>query len=65
VVFSGRPEPIATPVYRRPQLPTGMPIAGPAIVEQADTTTVIEPGQTAVLDAAQNLVVTLGGSARP
>jgi len=63
VVFSGRPEPIPTPVYRRQQLPTGVPIVGPAIVEQADTTTVIDPGQTAVLDEAQNLVLTLGGTA--
>lgn len=48
------------PVYDRSKLPTDMPIGGPAIVEQLDCTTVIEPGQRAMADRLGNLVITLG-----
>ncbi len=34
-------------------------IQGPAIVEQADTTTVIEPGMTGRIDAYDNILVEL------
>ena len=33
-----------TPIYRREHLPAGATLTGPAIVEQLDATTVIEPG---------------------
>jgi N-methylhydantoinase A len=46
-----------TPVYDRARLAPGMTIAGPAIVEQADTTSVIEPGMTARIDARRNILV--------
>ncbi len=49
-----------TPVYRREWLPLDAVIAGPAIVEQLDTTVVIEPGDTAVRDALGNLRVSVG-----
>jgi N-methylhydantoinase A len=48
----------ATPVYRRESLPPR--IDGPAIIEQLDCTTVLEPGNRAVVDALGNLVVTIG-----
>jgi N-methylhydantoinase A len=48
-----------TPVYVRESLPTVARFTGPAIVEQLDCTTVIEPGNTVVLDAIGNLVVTV------
>jgi N-methylhydantoinase A/oxoprolinase/acetone carboxylase beta subunit len=38
-------------------LPVGTPFRGPAIVEQADTTTVIYPQQVAQVDAAGNLII--------
>jgi N-methylhydantoinase A len=44
-----------TAVYERARLPLGVRVAGPAIVEQADTTTVIPPGVTATVDDAGNL----------
>ena len=50
-----------TPVYRREQLPAGATLAGPAIVEQLDATTVIEPGDRARVDALGNLEITVGG----
>jgi N-methylhydantoinase A len=48
-----------TPIYRREQLGAGARIAGPAIVEQMDATTVIEPGNSVVADKFGNLVVTV------
>jgi N-methylhydantoinase A len=50
-----------TPVYRREALPPGGRFAGPAVVEQLDATTVIEPGDTVEIDPLGNLVVTIGG----
>ncbi len=46
---------VAAAVYERARLPLGATLAGPAIVEQSDTTTVIPPGVTAVVDPAGNL----------
>ena len=40
-----------TPIYRRDDLAPGMTLDGPAIVEQSDTTTVIEPGMALRVDA--------------
>jgi N-methylhydantoinase A len=51
-----------TPVYDRAKLPLDAVIAGPAIVEQMDTTLVIEPGDRAAPDAEGNLIVTIGGA---
>jgi len=53
-----------TPIYRREQLWVGAEFTGPAIVEQLDATTVIEPGDRARVDALGNLEITvraLGG----
>ena len=47
-----------TPIYDRAALSSGSVITGPAVIEQADTTTVIEPGMTATVDDTSNLVVT-------
>lgn len=49
----------ATPIYRRETLPETAAFDGPAIVAQFDSTTVIEPGQTARLDEHGNLVITV------
>ncbi len=46
-----------TPVYQREKLDVGQVIMGPAVIEQYDCTTVIEPGQTATVDIYKNLVV--------
>ena len=42
-----------TPILARANLNEGDRVAGPAIVTQLDTTIVVEPGQVAVPDAAQ------------
>jgi len=46
-----------TPVYARERLPIHATVTGPAILEQLDATTVLEPGDTARSDADGNLIV--------
>jgi len=46
-----------TPIWARLELPAGATIDGPAILEQPDATTVIEPGLTGRIDALGNLIV--------
>ncbi|MBN8478291.1 MAG: hydantoinase/oxoprolinase family protein, partial [Burkholderiales bacterium] len=56
---------VDTPVYERAVLAPGCTIAGPAIVEQSDTTTIIHPGQRVDVDRYGNLLVHTGaGDAR-
>jgi N-methylhydantoinase A len=50
---------IDTPVYKREWFPQGIRFAGPAIIEQLDCTTVVDPGAEVALDAIGNLIVTL------
>ncbi|MEX5729091.1 N-methylhydantoinase A [Rhodovulum iodosum] len=52
-----------TPVYWRDHLPAQFALTGPAIVEQMDTTILVEPGDRADPDAEGNLIVTIGGTA--
>ena len=53
----------ACPVYDREALRAGHSLAGPAIVEQLDSTTPIFPGDAAVVDRAGNLVIQVAGGA--
>ena len=46
-----------TSVWSRLALPAGAVIEGPAILEQPDATTVIEPGHAGRVDALGNLIV--------
>jgi N-methylhydantoinase A len=55
VWFDGRQ--VDTPVYRREWLPEGANFQGPAIIEQLDTTIVVEPGNRVTRDALGNLLV--------
>jgi N-methylhydantoinase A len=47
------------PVYQRERLDVGLDIAGPAILDQLDCTTVICPGQVARVDEWKNLILTM------
>ena len=49
-----------TRIFDRASLRSGARLAGPAIVEQPDTTVVIDPGATAVVDGLGNLVISVG-----
>ncbi|MFN3146504.1 MAG: hypothetical protein ACE368_15275 [Paracoccaceae bacterium] len=48
---------IETPVYWRDRMPADFELTGPAIVEQMDTTLLIEPGDRARGDAHGNILV--------
>ncbi|MDE1947830.1 MAG: hydantoinase/oxoprolinase family protein, partial [Burkholderiales bacterium] len=65
---AGRPEPVSrrpvyfggwhdTPVFARSAFAPGMTLDGPAIIEQSDTTTVVEPDMALTVDAQGNLLV--------
>ncbi|HVV11455.1 hydantoinase/oxoprolinase family protein [Amycolatopsis sp.] len=47
-------------IYRRALLRPGDRIAGPAIVEQMDTTTIVMPGDTCSVDSYANLIIESG-----
>ncbi len=47
----------STPVYDRERLAPGHVVAGPAIIEQMDATTVLLPGQTATVDQWLNILI--------
>ncbi len=48
---------VDTSIFAREALSPGMEIAGPAIVEQEDTTTVVYPGHTASVDSFGNILM--------
>jgi N-methylhydantoinase A len=48
---------VETPIYARAALGCADRIAGPAIIEQMDTTTVVPPGWVATIDGAANLLL--------
>ncbi|MFB6125874.1 MAG: hydantoinase/oxoprolinase family protein [Halolamina sp.] len=55
VVFDG--DAYDAPIYDRRRLPIGAAVAGPAVVEGVESTTVVRPGQRATVDDDANLVV--------
>jgi N-methylhydantoinase A len=48
---------LATQIYNRELLEQGHKISGPAIIEQLDTTTVIQPEQQATVDEYRNIII--------
>jgi N-methylhydantoinase A/oxoprolinase/acetone carboxylase beta subunit len=60
---NGRLEALATRYYDRGSLKSGNRLAGPAIVNQYDSTTVIPPGIEAHVDRFGNIVIEVGASA--
>jgi N-methylhydantoinase A len=53
-----------TPIHRREALGPGTEVRGPAIVEQLDSTTVVEPGDVCTVDRLGNLVISVAGGGR-
>jgi N-methylhydantoinase A len=49
---------VPCPVYQRERLDVGLTLAGPAIIDQFDSTTVVCPDQVATVDAWKNLIIT-------
>ena len=58
IMVAGEKGFVSATVYDRAALTEGFSFMGPAIVQQADTTTLVEPGWSCMVDAAGNLIVT-------
>ncbi|MFP6731389.1 MAG: hydantoinase/oxoprolinase family protein [Alphaproteobacteria bacterium] len=54
---------IETPILPRAHFSAGTAMDGPAIIEQLDTTLVVEPGDHVVADSLGNLIITVAGAA--
>ena len=50
------------PVYQRDKLDVSVTIAGPAIIDQLDCTTVLPPGHVALVDDYRNLIIKRGAA---
>lgn len=55
VIFADKTH--ATPIYARDAIPLGAVIAGPAILEQMDSTSLVEPGTHGEIDTMGNLII--------
>lgn len=62
VWFHGHPKAMLTNLYDRENLPAGVTINGPAIIDQLDSTTVIPPGDVAYIDEWLNIQIKLGAA---
>jgi N-methylhydantoinase A len=51
---------VSTPVYKRPALRSGNRISGPALIEEHASTTVVQPGDTVLVDQFGNLQISVG-----
>ena len=67
VRFPNETKRLPTRIFARSELATGKGVAGPAIIEQDDTTTLIPPGWTAMIDNDETMILSPGasGSAAP
>jgi N-methylhydantoinase A len=57
---AGARAPVQAAIYHRGAMPAGLTFAGPAIVEQDDTTTLVEPGWRGTVLDNGNLLLTRG-----
>ncbi|MGA1206856.1 MAG: hydantoinase/oxoprolinase family protein [Litorivicinaceae bacterium] len=53
----GRWKSFETPIYQRHDLVPGQTYLGPMVIEQADTTTLVVPDQSVVMDAYGNILI--------
>jgi len=60
VVFDNASRPLQARVLWRPSLPAGMEIQGPAVVEEPNATTLLHPGDAAVIGDAGHITITIG-----
>jgi N-methylhydantoinase A len=58
ILVAGHPDFVPASVLDRAAMPVGYQFRGPAIIEQPDTTTLVEPGWDGVVDAAGNVILT-------
>ena len=60
VVYNDPAQPVEASILWRPGLAAGTQIAGPAVIEEPNSTAFVPPGDHAVIDAWGNIVITLG-----
>ena len=61
-VYLGDPnKPVSCPIYQRPDLGAGARIAGPALIEEHGTTTVLLKGDTCRVARSGELIIDVGG----
>jgi N-methylhydantoinase A len=58
ILVDGEVARVAARILNRDTMPIGFTFEGPAIVQQPDTTTLVEPGWSGLVDPAGNLVLT-------
>jgi N-methylhydantoinase A len=51
---------LESPIFERSNLRPGVPVAGPAVIEEPAATTVVYPGQRATIDTIGNIVIETG-----
>lgn len=51
--------PVETPMFARGELPVGITLAGPALITQLDSTTIVPPGAQIRVDDALNMIMEL------
>jgi N-methylhydantoinase A len=59
VYFDDPTQPLATAIYDRDRLPAGAVAAGPAIIEEYATTTVVPPGASAAVAESGEVIITI------
>ena len=64
-MFDDRMRPVEARVLWRPSLAAGMEIEGPAVIEEPNATTLIYPGDVAVIGDAGHITITIGEEKRP
>jgi N-methylhydantoinase A/oxoprolinase/acetone carboxylase beta subunit len=60
VYFKGMQRAVACPVWRRGALQPGARIAGPAIIEEPSSTTVLDPGDEMEVNPFGHMVIHVG-----
>jgi N-methylhydantoinase A len=50
---------VETAIHRREELRPGVAVAGPAIIEEVASTSLIHPGDSVVVDGESNMIVTV------
>lgn len=60
----GELQQMPTTFYRRDRLPAGASVAGPAVIFQKDSTTVLPPGSVASVDPSGSLLIQVGSASQ-
>jgi N-methylhydantoinase A len=61
--LQNRLDQIETAFFARERLPVDQAFAGPAIILQSDSTTVVPPGHSVVVEPSGNMIIRIGGQA--